>query len=251
MDSEEIKRFVKNHGSRALKNNFVGVYPADMAINFEKKIQKTKQEIPMPCCIMNTDRSDKPGQHWVSLIQLDNNDVFLFDSLGREGFKHFFLQDDQALISEFLDFEQYLNSTERSEFGIGLVKTIFKNRLYRKAMKRNKDLALLSDEAKGLCDMFGIMGQENKNGVVNIYTLVEPIQEPDNFYCGVFCLYTLSHLYDPHEDLEMEEEASRNPKMIIKLLDQLYEHDTPNKYKINTKKMRRFVKHFNINGDFE
>lgn len=128
MDSVEIAKFVRQHGSKEFKKRFLGVYPADEVKNFERKILKQKNNINLSCCIMNTDRSDKIGQHWVSLVALDGDSAFLFDSFGRLGFKQFFIGDDQETISHFLTMEPYLKANEDNK-KIGISKLTFHNKV--------------------------------------------------------------------------------------------------------------------------
>ena len=53
--------------------------------------------------IANTDDSDKPGTHWWSILDIEpRTDIFLFNSYGTEGFKHFIIQDDKEIVDKIL-----------------------------------------------------------------------------------------------------------------------------------------------------
>ena len=251
MDSSEITKFIKKHGSKELNENFMGVYAADQVINFEKKMKKISRHLKMGCCILNTDRYDKPGQHWVSLIQLDPGNCFLFDSFGTVGYKHFFLAEDEDEMSKFLDFKKYLNPSKTTGEKTELMKTVFHSKKYSEALKSGK-LNEISDEGKGLCNAYKIMGETSGKDTVNIYHISTPLQDPTNFYCGVFCLYTLSHVYDPHESLGVHD-MKKSVETIAHILDQIYSHDKNEeiRYEENTERLRRFVKTYNIKGKFE
>ena len=53
--------------------------------------------------IANTDRSDKKGTHWWSILDIDGKKYFLlFDSFGIKGRKNFIVQDDQKILAKVL-----------------------------------------------------------------------------------------------------------------------------------------------------
>ena len=56
-----------------------------------------------PLLIVNTDRSDKEGNHWWSILDIDGKKGFLlFDSFGIKGLKNFIVQDDQKIVGKVL-----------------------------------------------------------------------------------------------------------------------------------------------------
>ena len=53
--------------------------------------------------VVNTDASSKQGTHWWSILDIEpRTDIFLFDSFGLDGLKHFIIQDDQRTIKKIL-----------------------------------------------------------------------------------------------------------------------------------------------------
>ena len=53
--------------------------------------------------IFNTDKESEPGKHWWSFLDIHpKNNLFLFDSLGSEGFKLFVVDNDEQIISDLL-----------------------------------------------------------------------------------------------------------------------------------------------------
>ena len=53
--------------------------------------------------IMNTDRSDKKGTHWLSFLNLHpRKEIFLFDSFGFEGFIEFIINNDRKALNKIL-----------------------------------------------------------------------------------------------------------------------------------------------------
>jgi len=74
MNSKEILDALQSH--HVTQEIFVGVYAAD-------QIAETFGKIPS-ACIVNTDPSSKPGQHWVAIFQDQTDTVEFFDSYGKQ-----------------------------------------------------------------------------------------------------------------------------------------------------------------------
>ena len=75
-----------------LLQNFVGVFPFAKMNKFLdfKKMMKGKK---YPFLIGNTDRSDKQGTHWWSILDIHGKKDFLhFDSFGIKGLKKFIVK---------------------------------------------------------------------------------------------------------------------------------------------------------------
>ena len=69
--------------------------------------------------------------------------------------------------------------------------------------------------------------------------------------CGPFCLFFLSHLYNPHPNLNVQDEE-KSIALISKVLDSIFSHDEDpeTRYDENTKLLMRFVRQYNIKGNF-
>ena len=84
---------VFNRGqNKDLLKNFVGVFPSDKMNNFFdfKKMMKSKK---YHFLIANTDRSDKKGTHWRSILDIDGKKIFWFLILfGIKGLKKFIIR---------------------------------------------------------------------------------------------------------------------------------------------------------------
>ena len=56
-----------------------------------------------PFIISNTDRSDKAGKHWLSILKpIQKKDIFLFNPFCSPGLKNFINQDHKKLINRIL-----------------------------------------------------------------------------------------------------------------------------------------------------
>ena len=78
-----IDKFFKNE-NEDIKKNFIGVYSSNSVTRY----------INYYCCypfaIFNTNRANKPGTHWLSLLNIyPKTELLLFDSEGFRGLKYF------------------------------------------------------------------------------------------------------------------------------------------------------------------
>ena len=64
-------------GKKYLKSKFWGAYPADQIPNLTNK---------KPYAILNLDKSDGPGSHWIAVAK-SNKDTIVYDSFGRKSIK--------------------------------------------------------------------------------------------------------------------------------------------------------------------
>ena len=97
----DIKFFFANQ-DKDIKQSFVGVYSSNSITKFinYSKIMKEKDSV-YPFAIFRTDRSDKPGTHWWSFLNIKpKSGPFLFDSEGFQGFKYFILDNDYPTINK-------------------------------------------------------------------------------------------------------------------------------------------------------
>ena len=98
----EIERVFKMIDNNDLDDSFVGAFPSNKMNKFSdvRKIMKGKT---YPFLIANTDRSEKPGTHWWSILDIDlKKDFLLFDSFGVLGLKNFIVQDDEKIAKTVL-----------------------------------------------------------------------------------------------------------------------------------------------------
>ena len=62
-----------NAGTKLFGAKFHGVYPSDRIPTLSTRT---------PYTILNLDRSDQPGSHWIAVAK-SNNDIIVYDSFGR------------------------------------------------------------------------------------------------------------------------------------------------------------------------
>ena len=128
-----IKKLI-NEIDGDLKHNFVGVFPSNDTFKFFKfKHLIREKKAPYPFMIMNTDRSNKEGEHWWSLLEISTKDqIFLFDSFGFVGLKEFIVDDDKQIIDQFFYGLEKINKKDKI---INLTYVRFDTASYRKVKK--------------------------------------------------------------------------------------------------------------------
>ena len=87
--------------------------------------------------IANTDRSDKQGTHWWSILDIDGKKDFLFfDSFGIKGLKSFIVQNDEKILTKI---SKGLESLKENKTEVNLVKVNFVKKIliisYQKVKK--------------------------------------------------------------------------------------------------------------------
>ena len=96
--------FFKDEENEELKNNYMGTYSIDSItkyINIYEIVRRRNAKYPF--AIFNTDKHTNPGTHWWSFMDIHpKNNLFLFDSLGLEGFKVFVFNDKEEIIDQLL-----------------------------------------------------------------------------------------------------------------------------------------------------
>ena len=83
--------------------------------------------------IMNTDRSNKEGEHWWSLLEISSKQqIFLFDSFAFVGHKEFIIDNDKQIIDQFFYGLEKINKKDKI---INLTYVHFDNESYKKVNK--------------------------------------------------------------------------------------------------------------------
>ena len=140
----QIEEAIAKIDDKDLLENFVGVFPSNYMnkfINHAAMIEDKKGKFPF--IIANTDRSDKKGTHWWSMLDIDpKNDIFFFDSFGLDGLKQFIIQEDKKIIDKILIGIEQMNRTDQK---ITLCKIKFNLGSCKKLSK--KEIDSLSDNA--------------------------------------------------------------------------------------------------------
>ena len=199
-----------------LKQNFVGVFPSNETFKFFKfKHLIREKKYPYPFMIMNTDRSNKEGEHWWSLLEISSKQqIFLFDSFGFVGPKEFIIDNDKQIIDQFFYGLEKINKKDKI---INLTYVHFDNESYKKV---NKDS--LTPTAR---DFFHSLSQFSKvhNEIsVNVYMEDDQLQNMKSDTCGLFQLYFYMNLFLSKESRKIVGNRTLNLRKIKNLLNEIF-----------------------------
>ena len=136
-----------------------------------------------PFIIANTDDSDKLGTHWWSILDVEpRTDIFLVDSYGIEGLKHFIIQDNKEIVDKIL---VGIDKMDRSDNKITLCKIKF-NLGACKQLTEGEILSL-SDIARNFSYFVQAFGNKLKlRSFLNVGMVEDRIQDLDSSTCGIF-----------------------------------------------------------------
>ena len=118
-----------------MDDNFVGVFQSNKMNKFfdVTKMKKGKKYLFL---IVETDRTDKPGTHWWSILDIDpKKDFLVFDSLELLGLKNFIVQDNEKIAKKVLKGVQNI-SPDKTE--LNLVTVNFSANSYNKLLDQDK-----------------------------------------------------------------------------------------------------------------
>ena len=105
-----------------MNDNFLDVYPSD-EINKFRTFSKMMRGRKYPFLIVYTDRSEKEGMHWCSILAIDKeSDFLLLYTLGIEGLKNFIIQDGIKMVEKLI---KRIETMDRKDNKLSFVKLKF------------------------------------------------------------------------------------------------------------------------------
>ena len=175
-----------------------------------------------PFIIANTDDSSKPGKHWWSILDIEpRTDIFLFDSYGIEGLKHFIIQDDKKIVDKIL---VGIDKMDRSDNKITLCKIKF-NLGACKQLSEDEILPL-SDTARDFFYFVQAFGNKLKlRSFLNTWMVEDRLQDLDSSTCGIFQIFFYENLFNPLETSKLHGETKLNKKTVETLLNEIFTMD--------------------------
>ena len=174
-----------------------------------------------PFLIANTDRSDKPCTHWWSILDIDSKKGFLlFDSFGVLGLKNFIVQDDEKIVKKVLKGVQNI-APDKTE--LNLVNMNFSANSYDKLLDQDK--SSLSETANDLFHFIESFARYEKENVISMWVLEDPIQEITSDTCGAFQIYFYENLFFPNNDSKIHEYKKLTKEAVQDLLNKIFSVD--------------------------
>ena len=202
-----------------LKQNFVGVFPSSETFKFFKfKHLVREKKAPYPFMIMNTDRSNKEGEHWWSLLEIISKDqIFLFDSFGFVGLKEFIVDNDKQIIDNFFYGLEKINKKDNI---INLTYVRFDNESYKKVKKET-----LTPTARDFFHSLGEFSKVHNKNSVDVYMVDNQLQNIKSDTCGLFQLYFYMNLFLPKEGTKIVSNRTLTLRTIKNLLNEIFSKD--------------------------
>ena len=203
ISNDKIIDFFEKETDDDLKENFIAVFPSNYVIRFISFHEMMRFKRKYPFVIMNTDRSDKNGTHWWSLLDLhERKEILLFDSFGFEGFKKFVIDNDRNVLNKILFGIQKLQKKDQK---IILISLKFSMKEYEKI----KNEHLLRPTTQDLLHLVYEFGRLHKiDDVITIHSVDDQLQKLEMDMCGIFQLYFYFNLFMPFEDSSTLKDAN-------------------------------------------
>ena len=170
-----------------------------------------------PFIIMNTDRSDKKGTHWLSFLDLhEKKEIFLFDSFDFEGFKEFVIDNDRNILNKILfGIEKFRKKDNK----ITLITLKFSMNEYEK-IKNGHRLRPTTQDLLHLMYQFGKL--DKIKDIVKVHLVDDQLQKIETNMCGMFQLYFYFNLFMPLENSSIIKDTKLSKKTIEKLLNEIF-----------------------------
>ena len=201
-----------------LKQNFVGVFPSNETFKFFKfKHLIREKKAPYPFMIMNTDRSNKEGEHWWSLLEISSKQQIFFDSFGFVGLKEFIIDNDKQIIDQFF---YGLEKIDKKDNIINLTYVHFDNESYKNV---NKDS--LTPTARDFFHSLSQFSKVHNENAMDVFMVDDQLQNIKSDTCGLFQLYFYMNLFLPKESSKIVGNRTLNLRTIKNLLNEIFSKD--------------------------
>ena len=162
----EIEDFLKQDNNEEFKKNYMGTYSIDSItkyINFYEIIKQRNSKYPF--ALFNTSKENETGKHWWSFLDIQpQNNLFLFDLLGLDGFKFFVVNNEETIINELLyDFKK---CESKSNYKLLLCSMKFCVKTWHEMSQKTK--SRLTETAQNLFHLMEQFPKLKRNQYMNI-----------------------------------------------------------------------------------
>ena len=168
--------------------------------------------------IRNTDRSNKDGEHWWSLLEISSEDqMFLFDSFGFVGLKEFIINNDKEIIDQFFYGLEKINKKDKV---INLTYVHFDIESYKKINNSS-----LTTTVRDFFHSLSQFGKVHNKDSVDVFMVDDQLQNIESDTCGLFQLYFYMNLFIPKESSKIVSNRTLNLRTIKILLNEIFSKD--------------------------
>ena len=186
---------------------------------------------------MNTDRSDKPGTHWWSFLDLHpKKEIFLFDSFGFTGFTKFIIDNDINILNKILF---GIQKFKRKDQKVTIISLKFSMKEYEK-IKTGHRLRETTQDLLHLIYEYGRL--HNINDTITVHSVDDQLQRIETDTCGIFQLYFYYNLFVPYENSSIVDDNKLTKRTVEKILNEIFSLDRD----LNEKIIESFAKEKNI-----
>ena len=172
-----------------------------------------------PFAIFNTSKENEPGTQWWSFLDIQSkNNLFLFNSLGLDGFKVFVVNNQETVINELLyDFKR-CESKSNKRLTLCLMK--FCINTWRKMSQKTK--SQLTETAQNLFHLMEQFAKLKNSQCMNITILENRVQDLLTADCGPFQLYFYKNLFDPEEKSKILHHQKLTKNTLETLINEIF-----------------------------
>ena len=172
-----------------------------------------------PFAIFNTSKENEPGTQWWSFLDIQSkNNLFLFNSLGLDGFKVFVVNNQETVINELLyDFKRCESKSNRK---LTLCSMKFCIKTWRKMSQKTK--SQLTKTAQNLFHLMEQFAKLKNSQCMNITILENRVQDLLTADCGPFQLYFYKNLFDPEEKSKILHHQKLTKNTLETLINEIF-----------------------------
>ena len=172
-----------------------------------------------PFAIFNTSKENEPGTQWWSFLDIQSkNNLFLFNSLGLDGFKVFVVNNQETVINELLyDFKRCESKSNRK---LTLCSMKFCIKTWRKMSQKTK--SQLTKTAQNLFHLMEQFAKLKNSQCMNIIILENRVQDLLTTNCGPFQLYFYKNLFDPEEKSKILHHQKLTKNTLETLINEIF-----------------------------
>ena len=172
-----------------------------------------------PFAIFNTSKENEPGTQWWSFLDIQSkNNLFLFNSLGLDGFKVFVVNNQETVINELLyDFKR---CESKSNKRLTLCSMKFCVDTWQKMSQKTK--SQLTETAQNLFHLMEQFAKLKNSQCMNIIILENRVQDLLTTNCGPFQLYFYKNLFDPEEKSKILHHQKLTKNTLETLINEIF-----------------------------
>ena len=172
-----------------------------------------------PFAIFNTSKENEPGTQWWSFLDIQSkNNLFLFNSLGLDGFKVFVVNNQETVINKLL--YDLKRCQSKSNKRLTLCSMKFCINTWRKMSQKTK--SQLTETAQNLFHLMEQFAKLKNSQCMNITILENRVQDLLTADCGPFQLYFYKNLFDPEEKSKILHHQKLTKNTLETLINEIF-----------------------------